>query len=573
MTAEALANTGVMLPPAGRRPLVLGWMRGYRREWLGADTVAGLTTAAVVIPKALAYGAVAALPVVMGLGTAFVPAVLYALFGASRALSVSTTGAIAIMSATALAPFGAHPAQAAGAAVVLAILVGGILLLAGLLRLGFLGNFISDPVLTGVKAGIGLVLIVDQAPTLLGLHIGAGSFPGKLQAIARHLTETSGPTVLLAVVTLAVIVALERWAPKIPGPLAAVVLGVAASGLLHLDRLGVGVVGSVPAGIPLPALPDLKPGLGLWPAALGIALMAFTETIAAGRAFVRPGDPRPDANRELVALGTSNLGAGLFGCMPSGGGMSQTAVNAAAGARSQVAGLVTATVVAATLVFLAPLIGVMPQATLAAVVVVTSIGLLSLSEFRAIAEFRGAEFRWALAALAGVVLLGTLKGVFLAVSFSLIGLMWHANHPPVYALRRKPGTNVFRPVSDEHPDDEPVPGMLIARTEGRMTFASAPRAGERLWELLLAERPRVLLLDCSAVPDFEYSALRMLEKLEGALSRSGVTLWIAALNPEPLRVIGRTAFGRTLGENRLFVTVEQAVSAWTAARQPAGATA
>ncbi len=574
MTAEALAGHDVALTPAARQPPFLAWARGYRREWVRPDVIAGLTTAAVVIPKALAYGAVAGLPVVMGLGTAFVPAVLYALLGGSRPLSVSTTGAIAIMTAAALTPFAGEPGRAVTAAVLVAALVGAALLLAGLLRLGFLSNFISDPVLTGVKAGIGIVIIVDQIPKLLGLHLGPAPFLGKLAAIGRHLAATSGPTALLAAATLGVILILEHRAPRVPAPLAAVVLGITASAILQLDRAGVAVVGAIPAGIPRPVLPNLGLASSLWPAALGIALMAFTETIAAGRAFARPDDMRPNADRELVALGVSNLGASLFGSMPAGGGMSQTAVNVRGGARSQVAGLTTALAVAVTLLFLAPLVGLMPQATLAAVVVVTSMTLLSPKEFRAVAEFRGAEFRWMLVALAGVVLLGTLNGVFLAVWISLLGLMRQANHPDVYVLRRKPGTEIFRPTSEAHPGDESIPGMLIARAEGRMTFASAPRAGERLWELLCAEQPRVLLLDCSAVPDIEYTALRMLENLERYLAASGVSLWLAALNPEPLRLIRRSSLGQKLGSERMFFNVEQAVSTYTAAsRHPAGATA
>jgi MFS superfamily sulfate permease-like transporter len=449
----------------------------------------------------------------------------------------------------------------------LAALVGAVLLVAGVLRLGFLGNFISDPVLTGFKAGIGLVIVVDQLPKLLGLHIGRPPFFQKLAAIGGHLPETSGKTLLVALATLGVLVALEHFTPRIPAPLVAVVLGIAASGLMHLGSAGVDVVGAVPSGLPVPAMPDLGLAQTLWPASLGIALMAFTETIATGRSFARPGDPRPNADRELVALGLANLGGSLFGSMPAGGGASQTTVNAKAGARSQVAGLVTVALVGATLLFLAPLIGLMPQATLAAVVVVTSIGLLSPREFRAIAAIRGAEFRWALVALVGVVLLGTLNGILLAVAISVLALARQANHPRVYALRRKPGTDIFRPVSDAQPADEAVSGMLIVRTEGRMTFASAPRAGEQLWALVRAEQPRVLLLDCSAIPDFEYTALRMLESFERNLGSSSVALWLAALNPEALRVIERSGLGRTLGRKRMYFSVEHAVAAHVAAAQ------
>jgi MFS superfamily sulfate permease-like transporter len=419
-------------------------------------------------------------------------------------------------------------------------------------------------VLTGFKAGIALVIIADQLPKLFGLHIGRAPFFEKLGAFGAHLPETNGTTLLVALATLGLLLALEHGAPRIPAPLVAVVVGIAASGLLGLSRAGVDVVGTIPSGLPVPAIPDLSLAAILWPGALGIALMAFTETIATGRSFARPEDPRPSADRELVALGLANLGGSLFGGMPAGGGASQTAVNVKAGARTQVAGLVAVAMVGATLLFLAPLVGLMPQAVLAAIVVVTTMGLLSPAEFRAIAAVRGAEFRWALAALAGVVLLGTLNGILLAVAISVLALARQANHPRVYALRRKPGTDVFRPASESHPDDESIPGMLVVRAEGRMTFASAPRAGEHLWALVRAEQPRVLLLDCSAIPDFEYTALRMLANFERDLGSSGVALWLAALNPEALRVIERSGLGRTLGRERMYFTVEHAVAAHSA---------
>jgi MFS superfamily sulfate permease-like transporter len=290
--------------------------------------------------------------------------------------------------------------------------------------------------------------------------------------------------------------------------------------------------------------------------------MSFTESIAAGRAFARHDDPRPVPNLELIALGAANLAGSFFHSFPAGGGTSQTAVNSRAGARTQVSELVTAAIVVATLFFLSPLISLLPQATLAAVVVVTTIPLLSTADFRSILLVRRMEFWWALAAFAGVVLLGTLQGILVAIAISVLTLFYQANHPPAYAVGRKPGTDVFRPLTGEHPGDETIPGLLILRTEGRMTFASAPRVGERLWALVDEADAKVVILECSAIPDFEYTALRAFTGAEEKLRGRGVALWLAALNPEALKVVKSSPLGQALGTERMFINLREAVKAY-----------
>ena len=543
---------------------ILGGLPNYSSEWLRSDLIAGLTAAAVVIPKAMAYATIVGVPVEIGLYTAFIPMVIYAILGTSRALSVSTTSTIAILTASELAlivPDG-NPAKLVMVAFTLAFLVGAFLLLAGIFRLGFIANFVSDPVLTGFKAGIGLVIVVDQVPKMLGVHFEKAGFFQNIATIFQHLPETSVATLLLALITLALVVGLEHFRPHTPAPLYAVVLGISASGIFALGQAGVELVGKIPGGLPAPVLPDLSLVGKLWPGALGIALMAYIESIAAGRAFARRGDPRPNSNQELVALGVANLGGSFFKIIPAGGGTSQTAVNDKAGARTQVAQLVTAGVVLAVLLFLSPLISLMPQATLAAVVVATTVGLLNPRDFRAILHIRRTEFWWSIIAFAGVVVFGTLQGILVAVAISLMTLMYVANHPPIYALGRKPGTDIFRPLSTEHPEDETFPGLLIVRTEGGMTFASTPRLGERFGELIREAQPHVLVLDCSAVPDIEYTALKILIDAEEKLREAGITLWLAALNPRALEIAKRSPLFETLGYERMFFNVEQAVEAY-----------
>lgn len=537
------------------------WLASYDPKVFRYDLMAGLTASAVVIPKAMAYGLVAGLPVEVGLYTAFIPMVIYALLGTSRPLSVSTTTAIAILTAGVLSEVGTGEGSGALmiAASTLAFLVGAFLLLAGLFRLGFIANFISAPVLTGFKAGIGLVIVVDQIPKLLGVHFDKGSFLHNLMSIIQHVPETGVWTLALGMATLILMAALERFRPHLPAPLVAVAIGIGASALIGLKTLGVELVGAIPSGLPSPQLPDFSLVGKLWPGALAIAVMSFTESIAAGKAFVGHGEPIPNANRELLALGAANLAGCLFRIIPAGGGTSQTAVNSKAGARTQMAELITGAITLATLLFLSPLISLLPQATLAAVIIVTSAVLINPKDFRAILRIRRMEFWWAVIALGGVVLLGTLKGILVAVAISLLDLIYQANHPPVYALARKPGTDIFRPRSEEHPDDETFPGLLLVRTEGRMTFANAPRVGEKLRSLIHGEQPKVVALECSAIPDFEYTALTMLTSFEEKLREAGIDLWLVTLNPEPLRVIQRAPLGAVLGRERMIFNLEQAV--------------
>jgi MFS superfamily sulfate permease-like transporter len=310
----------------------------------------------------------------------------------------------------------------------------------------------------------------------------------------------------------------------------------------------------------------------MWPAAAGIALMSFTEGIAAARAFALPGEPRPRPNRELLAAGIANLAGGFFGAMPAGGGTTQTAVNRRAGARTQAAALVTAGTAIATLLALGPLISLMPQAALAAVVVAYSFDLIKPIEFRDILAVRRVEFRWAVIAFVGVVVLGTLQGIVVAVIASLLALAQQAYHPQVHVLGRKRGTDIFRPRSADHPDDEFWPGLLIVRVEGRVFFLNAQRIGDRLWPLIDEARPAVLLLDGRALVDIEYTALKMLIEAEQRLRRQGIAMWMASLNPEVLRVVQQSPLGRTLGRERMFFNVQSAVQAYErlAVTEPAG---
>ncbi|HMO46143.1 MAG TPA: SulP family inorganic anion transporter [Rubrivivax sp.] len=526
------------------------------------DLTAGLTAAAVVLPKAMAYATVAGLPVAVGLYTAFVPMLIYALLGSSRVLSVSSTATLAILVGAQLGtvvPDG-DPARLAVATATLGVLVGLLLIAARLLRLGFVANFISTPVLTGFKTGIGLVIVLDQLPKLLGVHIHKQGFFRDAIAIVQQLPATSWLTLAVAAASFALLLLLERRKPHSAAPLVAVGLAIAASWWFGLPGAGVAVVGEIPRGLPALVWPDAGLVAALLPGALGIALMSFTETIAAARAFAAPGDPPVDANRELVATGAANLGGALLGAMPAGGGTSQTAVVRSVGGQSQRASLVTAAAALATMLLLAPLLGLLPQATLAAIVIVYSVGLIAPAEFRAIRAVRTMEFRWALAAAFGVLVFGTLQGIVAAIVLSMIGLVSLSAHPRVYVIGRKRGADVLRPVSAEHPDDETFPGLLIVRPEGRLYFANAQYVAERIDALVAEHQPRVLALDLSRVPDVEYSALQVLAEGERRHAAAGVSEWLVGLNPGVLEAVRSSGLDRQYGPERMLFNARAAIA-------------
>jgi sulfate permease, SulP family len=538
------------------------WLVSCRKDLLRPDIVAGLTTGAVIIPKAMAYAMMAGLPVQVGLYTALVPMVIYAVLGTSRVLSVSTTTTLAILTAAQLGqvvPNG-NPAALLRATATLTLLVGAALLLACLLRLGIVANFISEPVLVGFKAGIGLVIVVDQIPKILGIHFPRGTFVQNVLSTVHNLPKMSLATLAVGFTIIVFLLGMERFLPKVPAPLLAAAAAIAGVYLLRLQGRGVELVGHIPQGLPSLMRPDLSLISALWPGALGIALMSFTETVAAGQAFARKGEPAPRANRELFATGLANIGGALLGAMPGGGGTTQTAVNASAGARTQLAEMVTATMTLVTMFFLAPLVAMLPQAALAALVIVYSFGLIKPIEFHEILRIRRTEFSWAIVAFAGVVVVGTLKGIIVAIVVSLVTLAYQVADPPVYVLRRKPGTNVFRPQSPEHPDDESFPGLLLLRPEGPIFFANAAQIAHKIEPLVREAQPKVVAVEASGVLDMEYTAVKMFAQLAKRQSQHGVQLWLIGMTPRVLAIVQRSPLGQLLGREGMHFNLEIAVA-------------
>jgi high affinity sulfate transporter 1 len=523
--------------------------------------------AAVVFPQAMAYASLAGLPVDVGLYVSIVPMLVYALLGTSRPLSVSTTSTLSILTAGGLATadVAGDPARALAVGAELGALVGIVLLGAAALRLGFLADFISEPVLTGYKAGTGLVIASTQLSKVLGIPVHGHNFFPAVGSAVEHLGGVNGATLLLAIGTVLLLLVLHRYARRIPGPLLVVILGIVAVRVLDLGARGVEVLAPLQGGLPLPEIPDLAQARALLPVALGIALMSFVESSAAARAFVAKGDPDVLPGRELAALGAANVVGALFHAYPAGGGLSQTAVNRAAGERTQLAEVVTAATVLAILLFFSGLVAGLAQATLGAIVIVAALGLVDVPALRRIYAIRPSDFVLGMVAMLGVLILGVLQGVLVAVIVSVLVVLYALNHPRVAVLGRKRGTTFFRNHA-VHPGDETFPGLAILRPEAPLYFVNARFVRYRVRAVLAEhEPPAVVILDLSAVPDLDATAFDVLRELDDELRERGVSLWLAAVNTLPREMLRRTGLDAAF-EQRHFAQVEDAVEAFLAGR-------
>ena len=469
-------------------------LRNYQRDWARGDVVAGLTVWAVLVPSALAYATIAGVPPVVGLYAVPAALVLYAALGSSRQLITGPSAAAAALSAAVVGnAVAGDGGQFVATTAALAICVGLAALIAGLLRLGFVASFISEPVLKGFIVGLSLTIIVGQVPKLFGVESGSGDFFERVWDFLINIDKTDGATLLVGVGSLAVLFGLPRVAPAIPGPLAAVVLGIGAVELFDLGAHGVAIVGSIDPGLPSLALPDVSLDRfgGLAAAALGVMLVGFAESLGTAKTYAQREQPKIDPNRELIGLGVANLGAGISGGFAVNGSLSKTAVNSTAGGRTQLVGLIGAGLTMLTLLLLTGYFESLPLATLAAIVIAA---LLDLIDFSALRDFyrvyssrlgraygfaARADFIAAIAAMLGVMIFGTLAGLFVGVLISLLLLLYRASRPPVAELGRVPGIAGHFSDLDRHPDNRPVAGIAVLRIEGGLFFANAePIAAE-----------------------------------------------------------------------------------------------
>ena len=522
--------------------LVFPSLRGYQRSWLRGDLVAGLTVWAVLVPEALAYASIAGVSPVVGLYAAPGALLLYAALGSSRQLIVGPMSATAALSAATVAelvPIGGDRFMAMTAA--LAITTGIAALLAGVLRLGFLANFISEPVIKGFIVGLALTIIIGQVPKLLAIKKGTGDFFEQLWHVITHLGDTNATTLLVGVLSLALILALRRAARAVPGSLVAVVLGVAAVKLLHLNHHGVEIVGPIKSGLPSIGTPDvhLRDFGSLVAGGVGVMLVGFAEGLGAAKTYAAREHQEIEANRELLGLGAANIAAGLSSGMVVNGSLSKTAVNGSAGARSELSGLIVAALTILTLLALTGLFEDLPEATLAAIVIAAVIELVDfpalLVLYHAYTKRLGREFGFvarpdfiaALAALLGVTVFDTLPGLFIGIGVSLLLLIYRASRPYVAILGREPRREDRYSDIDRHPDNELPAHVAVLRIESGLYFANADAIRARILQAAQPNSIKAVVIDAETIPFIDVTAARMLAALNQDLRRRNVRLLLA----------------------------------------------
>lgn len=518
--------------PARLLPL-LGWLPGYHRGHLRHDLIAGLTVAVMLVPQSMAYAALAGMPPVTGLYASVVPLLVYALLGSSGSLAVGPVAITALMTGTALAPLAnGDPARYAALAGLLALLVGAVQLLMGVLRLGALTSFMSHSVLSGFTSAAALVIAASQLKDLLGLDAArADGLPGTLAALWQGAGTAHALTVAVAAAALAALILLRRTLPRLPGALIVVAAVTTLSALLSLGDRGVRVLGDIPGGLPVPSLPALSgTDIGaLLPAAVAIALVSYLEGIAVATSLAAKAGQGVSPGKELVAIGAANTSAGLFSAFPVAGGFSRSAVNFAAGARTPMATVVTAVVVALTALLLTPAFHHLPKAVLAAIVVTAVLGLVDVAGARSAWRTRRADGLALAVTFVVTLVAGVEPGLAAGVAFSIGVFLWRTSRPHLAELALVPGTGVYRNVS-RYPGLPTAPGTAVVRVDGPLYFASARRVQGALLELA-ESRPELdtLVLDASAIGDCDADGAHALASWDRLLADRGITLRLATV--------------------------------------------
>jgi SulP family sulfate permease len=564
---------------------ILTWLPSYRRGDLPADLSAGLTTAVMLIPQAMAYAMLAGLPPIHGLYAATIPLLAYAVFGSSRQLAIGPVAMDSLLVAVGVGALASRGSEAyVSYAILLAAMVGLMQIILGLARAGFLINFLSRPVISGFSSAAALIIGLSQLEHLLGIDLASSNYVHEpLIEAVRRVGETSLLTLAIGLCSVAVLVTLQKLAPKAPRALVVVVLGTLLVWSLQLDVSGVAIVGEIPRGLPRPSLPrlDLAAARELAPTALTIAFVAFLEAISIAK-LVASSNARPDPsgrkpkvepNRELIGLGAANLFGSFFRGFPVAGGFSRTAVNTQAGARTGLAGIITALVVIATLLLLTPLFHYLPKAVLAAIIMTAVFQLIDMEMIKRLWKIERSELVMLLLTFAATLVLGIIQGIAIGVVASLLWFVTRQTRPHMAVLGRLPGTTVYRKL-ERFPDAIPTPGVLTLRFDSQFYFGNVEFLERTIEQLLAAavergESVHAIVIDGSAINRLDSSADTALQELVESLQSRGITLYFAALKGPVRDMMRRTGLHERLGEERLRLTVHDAVLA--AERSPQAA--
>jgi high affinity sulfate transporter 1 len=541
-----------------------GWLPRYDRSWLRGDVAAGLAVTALVVPKNLGYAGIAGVPLQNGLYAAAAGAIIYALFATSRHISTGPSSSLAAVAGGAVLATGLEGDDAAQLVAAIALATGLLFVLLAVFRLGWIAQFLSKAVITGFLAGAAIDVVIGELPKLTGTSAEGDNAWREFGTWLQSLGDVQGTTLLVAVVSLAVVLALRFLAPAVPGALVLVVGGLIASGLFDLGAHGVALVGDVPRGLPAPEIPDLDVVRDHYAtisvAAAALLLIGFSQTAGDARAFAARHSYRIDVNQESVAQGMANVGAGLFQGMPVSTSLSASSLNESAGARTQVASLVSGGLVIATLLVLAPVFSHLPKAVLGVVIIDAVVfGMIDVGELRRLYRVTRFDFWVAVAAIIGVLSAGVLAGVVIGVALSLLWLIHVATRPPMPLLGREPGTHVFRDLI-ENPDDETFPGIAVLRLDGGLFFATAEALEDRVRGLDYDDAPaRVLVLDLEGVNFIDSQGAAKLTELHRLAEADGVSLRLARVKPQVRTVLEADGIVALIGADHIHGNVQRAV--------------
>ncbi len=543
------------------------WRTGYRREWLMSDVLAGISVAAVAIPISIAYSQLAGMPPVYGLYASLLPLLAYALLGSSRQLIIAPDAATCAIVAAVVAPLaGGDPARYLTLSAALAIIAGVFCIAAGLARLGFLTHFLARPILTGYLNGIALSIIVGQLGSLFGFRVESGGFFRMAWRFATQLEQTHAPTLAIGAGMLALLLVLARMAPKLPGPLVAMLVGIAGSAAVGAAAYGVKLLGEIPAGLPDLRMPrllasDWEP---LAMGAMGLALISYNSAMVTARGFAAKNRYDINPNQEFIALGVANIGAGALQGFAVSGADSRTAVNDSVGGKSQVVGLVVAIVIALTLLFFTKPLSWLPVAVLSAVLIKAALGLFDLRGMLDLRRVSPQEFRLSLFTFLGVITLGVLSGVVLAVGAAIVQLLIKGSVPHDAVLGRMPGTRVYADAAT-NPQAESFAGMVIYRLDAALVFFNADHFKSRARAVVqqAAQPVRYFVLDAETMPYMDTTGAASLDQVRVEFKTRGIVMAIAAAKGPVRDMLERTGLAGQVGAHRLFASVDDAVEAFT----------
>jgi SulP family sulfate permease len=554
--------------PSGIRRFVpiLQWLPKYDREWLRFDVIAGATLWGLLVPESIAYAGLAGLPPQAGLYTLLVTLAAYAVFGTSRHLVAAATSAAAVLLASSVGGLaGADAARYMSDAAGLVIFCGGLFLIAGFLRLGFVAQFLSRPVMEGFVFGLAIFVTVSQLPKLFGIEKGSGDTIKQFIHLIGHLGDTSGATLAVGAGALVLLFAVERFAPKIPGGLVALVLGILVSSAFSLSEHGVKIVGHVPSGLPTPGVPSLHGAdvLPLITAAAGLLLVIFSESLGAADNFATKYGYEIDPNQELIALGVANAGSGLLGGLAGGGSLSQSAVNEGAGARSEVSPLIAAALILITVLVLSPLFKNLPEAVLAALIIHAVSHLWKVAEMRRYYNLQRLEFWLALATLLGVITIEVLPGLVIGVAAMLLLVIYRASRPHVGTLGQAPGDRGAYGEIGRHPDYERIPDVLVLRLEAPLFYANAAPIRDDIKTLVGSNDPRPsgLVIDIGGTDRLDVTSAEMLTELVHTMHSASIDVALADVRQPVSKMARRSGLAKRLGEDRLCHTIDDAIRA------------